>query len=365
MVLVFICFFRKCDRSLHSLNSSEVKLNLNRRQVIFIIGQGRTGSTLLGSIFNEHEDVLYLFEPLIAVEKYHNLINFMLTNQSAQTFINLKFTQFLNDIMKCEYHEKHDGYLKALNFGQFRFHSKKLSSTPFCKESCGDVTAKLMNNLCSDKNLRVVIKDLEFRLPNKDLSFLQYMSKLNDHVDVNVIHLVRDPRAYLASMMNAGWFKNQNEDIFIKERCEETLNNIEYFTENNAKQSKSFINYKLLRFEDFADDPLHISEKIHRFLKLNFSQNVKNYISLSTSGKATTSSDPYSSSARNISSVKNGWRIKVTFDFVQKIQNSCNKLMKVLSYTDLSTKIALKDLTIPTTKTLETNVARDIKLTRD
>ena len=90
----------------------------NKRQVLFIVAHGRSGSTFLADIFNQHPRVFYVFEPL------HGLI----ANQGKgydQYALN-----FLHRIFQCDFSAGN----ATRDFGRFfRFYSRALSSPPFCK----------------------------------------------------------------------------------------------------------------------------------------------------------------------------------------------------------------------------------------
>ena len=324
------------------LSCQKFKILSERRQVVFIIGQGRTGSTIIGSMFNQHKDVLYLFEPLRSIELHHGIENFRNKDYSNSTLYNRETQLFLTEIMGCHYDDVSKEYLKKFEKGRFRYFSKKLINPPFCKsekKDCLDLTSLLMNKLCNETNLRIFVKELEFRIPNTDISFLQYLSKLREKEnDVYIVHLVRDPRAFLLSMKKVGWYKEKHsirektEEVYIKSRCLETLKNIEYFIKNNAEQSRYFLKYTVLRYEDFATNPVTIAKRLHGFVGIKFSDPVKNYVYEKTNGKKQRNFDPYTSGSRNISAVKNNWRREGNLQFIMKVQNSCRKLMTILGY---------------------------------
>ena len=64
--------------------SKEMFLQSNKRQVLLIVAHGRSGSTFLADVFNQHPRVFYVFEPL------HSLIAKQL-NDSAYDEYAFKF----------------------------------------------------------------------------------------------------------------------------------------------------------------------------------------------------------------------------------------------------------------------------------
>ena len=307
----------------------------------------------MGNIFNQHDDVLYLFEPLHSIEVKHGIENFRMIDN--RTFYNRKTEGFLKDIMNCHYHnDSSDMYLKGFKKGGFRYHSRKLISPPFCEKKgkrCFDVTPKLMNEICNDTNMKIVIKELEPRIPNVNISFLHYLSELKQNEnDVYIIHLVRDPRAYLLSMKNLEWYKENHtipeltEDVYIADRCLETLNNLEYFTKYSAEQRRYFSKYAILRYEDFADNPVYTAQRMHDFVKLEFNRTIKEYVFEATSTNNNKTINPYACTARNISVIKNKWRNEENYQFILKVQKLCKKIMEKLGYDMISSKEDLKNI---------------------
>ena len=63
-------FIRKKYKAVNNMrvsapyNVSETNDRSNERKIVLIVGQGRTGSTLLGDLFNNMDDFIYFFEPL-------------------------------------------------------------------------------------------------------------------------------------------------------------------------------------------------------------------------------------------------------------------------------------------------------------
>lgn len=315
----------------------------NRRNIVFIIGQARTGSTLLGDFFNQKDDVLYFFEPLRSVEVYHNISNFRLRDNSSKTLFNGKTEEFMKSILSCKYHKNQDVYLERLDYHLFRYNSKKLSSPPFCtkfKHVCKPVTSLLLNKLCLNKNLNIVVKELEFRLPNADLSFIEYISqKYGKNNRITIIHLVRDPRASFNSLKKLEWFTlnhsiyEKREDVFITERCKETIKNIDFYGVDRN------IRYKFVKFEDIAMDPVQQIKAIFDSTQITFDKSTEEFVKQKTSKKDSVITDPFSTQSRDINNIKDKWKGEASKDFLEKVEHYCGDLIKRLSYKNLFLKI--------------------------
>ena len=319
----------------------------NKRNIVFIIGQARTGSTLLGDIFNQKDDVLYFFEPLRSVEVYHDISNFRLRDNSLKTLFNSKTEDFMKSILRCKYKKNQDVYLEKLDYNLFRYNSKKLSSPPFCtkfKHVCKPITSLLLNKLCLNKNLNIVVKELEFRLPNADLSFIEYISqKYGQNNRITIIHLIRDPRASFNSLKKLEWFTLNNsiyekrEDVFITERCKETMKNIDFYGADRN------IRYKSVKFEDIATDPVQQIKAIFDFTQITFDKSIEEFVKQKTSKKDSTITDPFSTQSRDINTIKDKWKGESSKDFLEKVEHYCRNLIKRLSYEKLFQKNIVED----------------------
>ena len=264
-----------------------------RRKVIFIVSRGRTGSTLIGSIFNEHSDVIYLFEPFRAIK------------DTVKTHT-LKPEQALKDIMACKYNARSKVYLKKFQY--HRSFSKALNNPPFCKSAyfnCSLVTPRLTNQLCNNTKLTIVIKELYDRLSFVYISFAQNLRPF----DAYIIHLVRDVRANLLSLIKVGMLRknlHENDSMTIKRSCLTTPKNIKYFMKH--KELGSF-KYAVLRYEDFGRNPLAVANRIHEFVHMNFNDALKKFVSNVTNTKNIIKRyRAFGTSPRNIGEVMNKWR---------------------------------------------------------
>lgn len=73
--------------------SKEMSLRTNKRQVLLIVAHGRSGSTFLADIFNQHPRVFYVFEPL------HSVIAKQLKDSAYDEYA----FKFLWHIIQCDF----------------------------------------------------------------------------------------------------------------------------------------------------------------------------------------------------------------------------------------------------------------------
>lgn len=331
----------------HLKEINEQRTWKGKRKVVFIVGQGRTGSSLLAEMFNQHDEFIYFFEPLRAIEHSMNFANFQNRDPTRRDFYQKEVKEFLKDIMNCQYRKQHDKYLSLLDKGSFRYNSRKLTAPPFCegvRRNCHRINATLMNELCTNNNtLKIAIKELSFRLPNKEI---RYLESLASYGKMYLINIVRDPRAYLHSMKRLGWYFDNHkeyarrEEFYLAERCVETKRNIEFGIQTLQTHS---IRYTILRYEDLSRTNItQLGNGLSRLLKLNLLDHAISYFADKTHGK-NNNGDPYSTNSRNIVKAINNWRNKVNFAFVRKVQYTCDDVMRLLGYVIITDEAMLRN----------------------
>ena len=310
------------------------------RKAFFVIGQGRTGTTLIGDFFNEREDVVYFFEPLRTVELYLNKIYFRMNNTEERFEYNRIANRFLGNLVNCKFDKFDDELLKFHEVGQFRYRSKKLTGGHFCTpEHCPVLTASALNQYCEkNPHLNIVIKELEFRIPDADIT------KLFRRYDRDfVLHLVRDPRAFLSSVKKLKWFLPyhaevaKRENTFLYERCRETGNNIVKM-HNVFKTNLEFPrgNYMILRYEDLADEDIiaRLGLELSVFTGTDFTKTVRSLMKNRNTEKVNTGAvaNPFSTHSRRVNDSIKKWREEGDKIFISKVEHYCRELMMVLGY---------------------------------
>ncbi|XP_066913012.1 carbohydrate sulfotransferase 1-like [Clytia hemisphaerica] len=327
--------------------------NRKTKKAIFIVGPGRTGTSLLGDLFNSQDDVIYLFEPLRAIHQYYGRDFFFDVDSSAnnqEKFYAQEAKEFLKDIVTCNYQKKHDHYLKYLESPKMNHRrSKVLTMAPFCDaktHKCRKIDSQLMNQLCVKNEYKIVVKELSFRMPFGRMSSLEDLS-LPEHYQILLIHSMRDPRAFLFSKYQLHWFHEQQPNPmkrvkpFVDLSCSLIRKNMNHFlktTHHEELHDHSTIKYKVLRYEDLQTNLTSLGNSLEKFL--GFPSDIPKYFESKTRSRTrpkirTTKkifSKRFSTSPRDISTVSDKWRLMMNHDLVQTIQGSCNGVMKILGY---------------------------------
>ena len=335
-----------------SFNASTTKLTPSltvKRQVLFIVAHGRSGSTFLADIFNKHPRVFYVFEPLHDFQKH---------NRERPDYDEFAM-KFLYHIIQCDFGvENSTRYIGRF----YRFKSRVLSSPPFCKykqedsrwkqEYCWTVQQRDLERACREHD-KTVYKLLMERIPGQSIEKLFDVCEVAG-IECKVIHLVRDIRPLVMSSQKVRFFKEVDSKLrssmrqFVYSRCE--------MTERNLNQVKEFpptlhSRVTLVRFEDLAVEPLKVLGYLYEFAGLEVLENITNWVvkitqpslkDLKAEGRRAVSV------VRNSLEVLNKWRLATDFCYVHVIERYCRDVMKLMGYiaTEGSVEM-LRNLEIP------------------
>ena len=219
---------------------------------VLIVSRGRSGSTFLGELFNQNKEVLYLFEPLTWSKAAPR-------NYEQETY------EVIDDLYKCKFANKmYMNYMISTKF--YRDYTAKLSTFPGqcsrISRSARICLRNIMKSACLGSKT-VVAKVLTHRLPQGGLKGIRGI--LDEHKDLKIVHLLRDPRRVISSMRKAGWFKGKVFDEQVKEVCSSMWENIKH-VQNESIYYKS--RYKLLVFTDMMANPNATVVGLYKFLKM-------------------------------------------------------------------------------------------------
>jgi len=175
------------------LANSARKSQQARRNLI-IVSHGRSGSTLMGDIFNHHPSVFYMYEPLQTAER-------VVKNSSGNMSYSGLVNQFLTGVFRCQcdhpqivsdierYYRKpdHPGISQAI------------ASPPLCPyrttdprwdpQLCYPMTSESLGSACMENYNLTAIKVLMDRIPENTIkTILTTFNPLD--VDCKVVFLV-------------------------------------------------------------------------------------------------------------------------------------------------------------------------------
>ena len=282
---------------------------------ILIITRWQTGATITSEIFNRNPKFAYFYEPLWDIIG-DNASKDQALNLHKAASCDISFTTH-----------------KWKNWWQTCKYSKIVEQTGLCNKLPGPVgqnksseMVQAVSKACRQNQRHVAIKTV--RIP--DMSYIKDIvsdSKLN----VKVLYIVRDPRAISVA-------RHLTEGVPEMElnECDEIRNNLRYW-----KDPPDWLKgrHVILRYEDFADDPKLMAQKLYDILGLGqVPQSVKSWLN--------------SNLFINQNSIDGSyyWRRKLDFKRMLEIQARFKDVMSLLGYEAITSQEDLKDSKIPTLK---------------
>ena len=334
----------KFQRQQLTAGSEEVKSNPRRKNII-VIAHGRSGSTIIGDIFNHHPSVFYLHEPLQTVER--------LVKTANKSYGNL-MADLLTDMFHCRFNKS---VVKDLEFyyrdlTRFRA-SHAIGSPPLCPyemtdprwepNHCPPMTSEILNNVCRNNYAISATKVLINRIAEKNLKDILAACNPSD-VDCKIIFLIRDPRAVIASSRAIGFFKNEHRDAnreslrkYSNIRCQQTEQNLA-FVKNLPLYWRDRIMFQ--RYEDFAMNPLKGLSRLYKFAGLSEIESVKvwlhNAISPQSRSELCKGSHHALCTVDDPSEALKRWRRRILLSDVDIIEHYCKEVIRLVGYKPIS-----------------------------
>ena len=270
-----------------SMNLSTAATDTKRWNVI-IVTHMSSGSTFTGNIFNLHPDVFYLYEPL------HNLRRAVYGNewnpfdQATNDAYKSDFSTLFRDVFDCGFRE---GATLKRAIPPF---VRRIKRFTYWRYSSPEFTKEAVSNTCKAKKLTVA-KVMQTRLPrNIGIQELQRVCSADPaRFDCFIIHLVRDPRAVMSSLLGRKFFTKGPERKLLTSRplttegwklvkqhaelmCSQVSNNINYAKENWLNWFRG--RYKLIRYEDIVGDAKNTANELYNFVGLSMVESIYQWI---------------------------------------------------------------------------------------
>lgn len=215
-------------------------------KLVFIIGVGRSGTTLLQSILHGHSSIHFTPETHF-VKKY--LSKVATTNPDLK-----RQRRLIHDIGK-------DKFLQEM--------SEKLPH--YCEQamlddSVSNKVAWVFKQVLKEKSGNATY------LGDKDPMNVNYLKQINAvFPDAKIIHIIRDPRDVVLSRMKSAWGKKNRMAAHIAEY-------IHGIKKARFDGQKYFIeNYFEIRYEQLIANPKTIIEKLCSFLEIPFEESMMNH----------------------------------------------------------------------------------------
>ncbi|KAG9273097.1 carbohydrate sulfotransferase 1-like [Astyanax mexicanus] len=344
-----------------------------RRKHILLFAQTRSGSSFTGQLFNQHPEIFYVFEPLYHVQQTFTNSSSRLRRALDGRALLGAYRDLLLNLYTCDLtflenyiRPEPQDHMTASFFR--RSSSQALCSPPVCQEGdveirggqpdeiwcpkkCGTLNLTLASIACQTRS-HVAIKTVRIPL----IGDLRTLSE-DPRLDLRIVHLVRDPRAILASRMTAFadqfrawkiWNATDRQPRYVDlTQITKTCRDMEYSVANSLQRPAWLKGrYLLVRYEDLALNPEDKVKEIYRFLGLDIDNRVLTWISQNTNSTTPSSSEwnyKYSTS-RNSKATAHSWRLRLGFDIVKTVQSLCNTTFALLGYKQVQSEAELRDM---------------------
>ena len=332
------------------------KYSTKSRRNIIIVSHGRSGSSLVGDIFNHHPSVFYMYEPLQAPER----ITKKATNLTKTTYSDL-VEEFLRGLFRCKFQhprilEDIQKYYRKPDHPRI---SQAIASPPLCPykltdprwdpKLCQPITSESLGSVCKDHYNLTVIKVLMARIPENSIKTILNLCSPLENVDCKVVFLVRDPRAVISSSRSVNFFREtggtkQGIINYSNKECKQTEDNLE-FVKNLPDSLRNRI--KLQRFEDLAVNPLKELSGLFEFAGLPVLESVRVWLSKTThlSRRDCNRMDgvPVTCTKDDAWAAANRWRWRTSRQDIEIIEQYCGNVMRLLGYRPVDRSYELLD----------------------
>lgn len=329
---------------------------------VLLLSSWRSGSSFLGQVFSQHPSVFYLMEPGWHVWSQLPKVNIRM--------LRLPVRDIFWSIFQCDFSGL-EAFLPENNNVSDLFmwsHSRALCSPPVCSltprgemsdqpeclKKCDAKGLHGVKNAC-DAYSHVVLKSVRFF----ELESL-YPLLRDPNLNLRIVHLVRDPRAVVRSREQSANAFVTDDAIILENRrmpaaevlyqvMQEICRSHVRISERAVLKAPPFLKgrYKRVRFEDLVRDPLGEISAIYKFVGLEMTQQLGQWVYQVTHGKGTgTKKEAFSITSRDASDVSQAWRSTLVHHKVKRIQEVCRGAMTLLGYRTVGSEKEQKKLEV-------------------
>ncbi|EDO35463.1 predicted protein, partial [Nematostella vectensis] len=202
---------------------------------------------------------------------------------------------------------------------------------------CRPLNVPETKHICSNRVHRVV-KVLTSRLPKLDVSLIEGFSQEGE--EVKVLHLVRDPRAVVASLQKVRWLEapgtaGASFSSRVQTFCEAMLETLDFILKAEASL---YGKYKLLRYEDLVADVYRTSKELFHFVGIaRGTESINRWIRMSINAKTDVTSETYEyqTTRANMTSLIHAWKSRLSEKQIRTVEWYCKPMMVAHGYTPM------------------------------
>ena len=300
---------------------------------VLIVTSGRSGSSFLGEIFNNHPDVMYYFEPIlskiVAEENIPQSSN-RKTEYEQGKKQSINASEYIHDLFTCDASDTVTHILNHPNNMGRRMMSKFMMKKDLCanRYECGKrpfhhINITKLNRLCSEGYSHVVIKELQGRFHTG----LKEIIVDRNYKNMKIIQLVRDPRGMLQSMAKVGWILD-TQNLVDWDRVESVCNKIlgDFNYGNGLKE------HIVIRYEDVCENFIPEIQRLLQFVGLSFTKSYRDYLRSLKQNKGGDKIDKPYNLNKNMKGTSDRWRKNISPSFTAGVEKVCGELMDRFGY---------------------------------
>ena len=323
---------------------------------IVVYAKYRTGSTFSSRFLALHPDVYYIFEPLVYLSK-----------RFPRDAFNARILPYLREALRCQFDtlQKMGMDPDLVKYDRYYFYGAywEWQLCLFCDNphilhhwnvtrwQCAHKPATLHEAMCQGQS-RIAIKVIR-------ATCLQQLWPLTERDGVQIIHVIRDPRAVIGSRLfvKAASLNKTNPPLLQALQlhrdnlrheamlyCKALTDDISFST--NSTQADRSDKYTVLRYEDMAWDPRGETGRLYAFLNLSYDESFFQELKFQRATYRkyehiynTWRSDPWRTSQ--------AWRYRLPWAFVNQIQHICSDAMRMARYNLFLHAGQMKDNSVP------------------
>lgn len=321
------------------LPSSEMKTNRNKTRLnVIVLTHMSSGSTVVGNIFNLHPDVFYIYEPLHGLRRGFDRNEWHALQKSRNDVLKKTFSTLLPDLFTCGFQEERTIKLVFPRWVR-NYHVWFNSSTP--------LTKNWLSHFCNTRKLTVT-KIMQTRLPREvGIRELERVCRSDPSTfDCLIVHLVRDPRAVLSSLLRRRFFMGKagklftekpmsTEGISLLKQNAQTMCSL--VSENLHHVNKEWTNwfknrYILVRYEDAISNMSKVANSMYKFVGLPMVDKITNWIKGISLPDQKKKRGHAMILSNNDTDTIDHWRFRVNSSLVSLFEEACGPLMEAMGY---------------------------------
>ncbi|XP_030845819.1 carbohydrate sulfotransferase 3-like [Strongylocentrotus purpuratus] len=317
---------------------------------IILMTQWRFGSTALGELFNQNQELFYIFESLFPTVTLRKLKNVTQNTPESKEIAR----DILRGFAKCNFKTDYVNILSHWS-GSAPGHNRGLClNSPSCRMH----SASALGDFCTEFKGRLATKII-----HADLDLLKPLV-VEDGINLKIIHLVRDPRGAASSRINYLNFNNPRnvakarpffpnlgrlKPLGLLDDIPEYMLPIQEINDNNptvrglcqwirenTKRSSDPLppwlqgRYHLVFYEDFAKAPLTEANKIYNFIGMPLNPELKKFVHDMTHSNSSDTS--LFSTSKDEHKTTNKWMKYLTVMEERQIIKECLDVLQLLGY---------------------------------